>query len=79
MAAMRVRQMLEDQNEVNGLIELAVQRMEANWEKYGDSGWNEHGEPEMLPIDIREELADAIVYQVMFERDQARKDFDVRR
>ncbi len=40
-------------------------RARENWFIYGPSGYGDHGAPQKLVRDVMEELADAVLYEVM--------------
>ncbi len=63
-----VRQIFD---EIGPLTDLAIERVAENTPIYGIEGWNNHGAPEKLIRDIQEELADAIVYEIMRMRHEA--------
>ena len=63
LARNRVAAMLTPDQEID---DLALARLEAGYDQFGDEGW--HKTPYELKQDIREELADALVYVVMLMR-----------
>ncbi len=60
-----VRLRLSNEQVGEWLLKEGLRRIEATWDYFGPDDWKSHWNPDVIIRDIFEELADAIVYEVI--------------